>query len=203
MDRLTAPGISPQRQINGIIPSVTLKAYFTAARLLPDGGFDNREKTVMGRMYLSAEGLQKLHERLEELRKRMTEVVAEIEHARGLGDLRENAEYHAAKEEQALLHARIRDLEDQIARAEVLDPNKVDMTKAYVGARVRVRNVAMNTEEEWTLVSPVESDIQQRRLSVQSPVGSALLGKGVGEIAVAKVPAGEIQFEILEITYDV
>jgi len=157
----------------------------------------------MGRMYLSAEGLQKLHERLEELRKRMTEVVAEIEHARGLGDLRENAEYHAAKEEQALLHARIRDLEDQIARAEVLDPNKVDMSKAYVGARVRVRNVAMNTEEEWTLVSPVESDIQQRRLSVQSPVGSALLGKGVGEIAVAKVPAGEIQFEILEITYDV
>ncbi|HOJ68240.1 MAG: transcription elongation factor GreA [Candidatus Hydrogenedentes bacterium] len=157
----------------------------------------------MSRVYLSAEGLKKLHERLDALRKRMTEVVAEIEHARGLGDLRENAEYHAAKEEQALLHARIRDLEDQIARAEVLDPNRVDMSKAYVGATVRVRNVTTGDEDTWTLVSPVEADIQNNRLSVQSPVGSALLGKGVGDIAVARVPAGEIQFEVLEITYGV
>jgi len=157
----------------------------------------------MSRIYLSPEGLKKLHERLEALRKRMTEVVAEIEHARGLGDLRENAEYHAAKEEQALLHARIRDLEDQIARAEVLDPNRVDMSKAYVGATVRVRNLETGDENTWTLVSPVEADILNHRLSVQSPVGIALLGKGTGEIAVAKVPAGEIRFEILEINYGV
>lgn len=155
----------------------------------------------MSRIYLSPEGLKKLHERLEALRRRMTEVVAEIEHARGLGDLRENAEYHAAKEEQALLHARIRDLEDQIARAEVLDPNRVDMSKAYVGATVRVRNVDTGDEDTWTLVSPVEADILSNRLSVQSPVGSALLGKGVGETAVARVPAGELRLEILGITY--
>lgn len=123
-----------------------------------------------------------------------------IEHARGLGDLKENAEYHAAKEAQAHLHARIRDTEDKIARSVVLDDQEIDTDKAYVGSSVRVLNIDTQKEVTYQLVSPVEADMTAGKISTKSPVGQALLGKSMGETVIAKIPAGDLKLEILEIS---
>ena len=154
----------------------------------------------MDKMYVSGDGLAKMKEELAARKARRMEVAAIIEHARGFGDLRENADYHAAKEEQAMLHAHIRDLEDKIARSVVLDEREVDESKAYMGAKVRVLNKKTKKETTYTLVSPVEADLVNGKISVRSPVGEALLGKSVGDTAVAKVPAGNMEFEVLEIS---
>lgn len=166
------------------------------------GEFGSTGKSTedVDKLYVTSEGLAKLRDELAACKARRMEVAAIIEHARGFGDLRENADYHAAKEEQAMLHARIRDLEDKIARSIVLDHHQVDASKAYVGATVKVRNKKTKSEFSYTLVSHVEADLAQGKISIKSPVGEALLGKAVGDIAVAKVPAGHIEFEILEIT---
>ncbi|HEO71105.1 MAG TPA: transcription elongation factor GreA, partial [Candidatus Hydrogenedentes bacterium] len=150
--------------------------------------------------YVSTEGLDKLKAELDECSARRMKVAAIIEQARGYGDLSENAEYHAAKEEQAKLHARIRDLEDKVARAAILDDSMVDASKAYQGASVRVLNKKMGREATYQLVSPVETDMASGKISVKSPVGKALLGHKVGDTVVAKVPAGNMELEILEIT---
>lgn len=155
---------------------------------------------LMDKLYVSEDGLTKMKEELASCKSRRMEVAAIIEHAREFGDLRENADYHAAKEEQAMLHARIRDIEDKIARAVTLEAHDIDTSKAYVGATVRVLNKKTNKEFSYTLVSAVEADMAHGKISVRSPVGEALLGKAVGEVATAKVPAGAIDFEILEIT---
>ncbi len=154
----------------------------------------------MEKLYISRDGLEKLKDELKALNTRRLAVAKAIKHARSLGDLSENAEYHSAKEEQALIHARIKDLEDKITRAAVIEDQEIDASKAYLGATVRVRNVKTQREMTYTLVSPVESDTAAGKISVQSPVGRAILGKSVGEVAVAVVPAGELRLEILEIS---
>ena len=154
----------------------------------------------MEKIYISKEGLEKLKADLEAMNKRRMQVAATIEFARSLGDLKENAEYHAGKEEQAMLHAKIKDVEDKITRAVLLENTSMDASKALIGATVRVRNEALKKEMSYTLVSGVESDLATGKISVQSPVGKALLGKEVGDVAVAKVPAGDLKLKILEIT---
>ncbi len=154
----------------------------------------------MEKIYVSREGLEKMKADLAECKERRLKVAEVIEQARAFGDLRENAEYHAAKEAQAMLHARIKDLEDKIARAEVLDNQAIDSTKVYLGARVKVFNEKMKREFDYTLVGPVEADMASGKISIQSPVGKALLGLSVGDVAVAKVPAGDVRFKILEIS---
>lgn len=155
----------------------------------------------MEKIYVSREGLEKMKADLDAMNARRMVVAETIEHARSLGDLRENAEYHSAKEEQAMLHARIKDLEDKVTRAVLLEDQEIDRSKAYVGARVRVLNRKTNRETMYQLVSEVESDLASGKISVQSPVGRALLGRVAGEVAVARVPAGELPLEILEILY--
>ncbi|MCP4639189.1 MAG: transcription elongation factor GreA, partial [bacterium] len=123
-----------------------------------------------------------------------------VEFARSLGDLRENGDYHAAKEEHGLVNGRIGDLMDQLARTEVMDQGAMDTDKAYLGATVRVLNRKSKNEITYVLVSPVEMDIDSGKISIRSPIGKALLGKAVGERAVAKVPAGDIELEVLEIS---
>jgi transcription elongation factor GreA len=154
----------------------------------------------MEKLHLSEEGLQKLKNELADCHKLKMEVAGRIEAARELGDLKENGDYHAAKEEQAMLHARLHDLEDKIARSVVVDASQMDHTKALLGATVKVLNKKTNTEMTYELVSPVESDLAAGKISVRSPVGEALLGKEAGETAVAKVPAGNLELEVLEIT---
>ena len=154
----------------------------------------------MERLYVSREGLEKLNAQLAACNERRIRVADGIEQARGHGDLSENAEYHAAKEQQAMLHARIRDLEDKIARSALLEDQDIDGSKAYLGATVTVLNKKTNREASYFLVSPPEMDLAKGKISVKSPVGMALLGRSVGDTAVAKVPAGDTEFEILEIT---
>ncbi|MBP8131484.1 MAG: transcription elongation factor GreA [Candidatus Hydrogenedentes bacterium] len=155
----------------------------------------------MQRLYVSREGLDKMKAELAALNERRMKVATAIEHARSLGDLSENAEYHSAKEEQALVHAKIKDLEDKITRAALIDDLDIDTSKAYQGATVRLRNTKTGSEITYRLVSPPEADLAAGKISVQSPVGKALLGKGVGGTAVVQAPAGQLMFEILEISY--
>ncbi len=154
----------------------------------------------MEKIHVTREGLEKLKAELAHCRDQSSKIAATIEHARSFGDLRENAEYHAGKEAQAMNSARIRDLEDKIARAVILDDTNIDASKAYVGATVQVLNKKTGKAVTYVLVSPVEADMARGKISVRSPVGAALLGKSVGETAVAKVPAGEIELEVLEIS---
>lgn len=154
----------------------------------------------MDKIYVSREGLDKMKADLAECKERRMKVAAVIEQAREFGDLRENAEYHAAKEAQAMLHARIKDFEDKIARAEVLDNKDIDASKVYLGAKVKVLNQKTKREFSYTLVGPVEADMASGKISIQSPVGKALLGLSVGDVAVAKVPAGDVKMTILEIS---
>ena len=154
----------------------------------------------MEKLYVTQDGLDKLKADLAESKAQTGVVAAEIEHARSYGDLRENAEYHAAKEAQAKLQERIRDLEDKVARAAIVDESQMDASKAYMGATVRVRNKKTSKEFSYTLVSPVEADLAAGKISMKSPVGKALAGKSVGETVIANVPAGDLEFEILDIT---
>jgi transcription elongation factor GreA len=151
-------------------------------------------------VYVSQDGLDKMKVDLAAMNKERMVIADTIESARELGDLKENAEYHSAKEAQALLHARIRELEDHIARARVVDESEMDTSKAYIGSTVRVLNKKTSKEMTYILVSPVEADMAAGKISNKSPVGQAILGKAVGETAIAKVPAGDIKLEILEIT---
>lgn len=155
----------------------------------------------MEKLYVSAEGLERMKADLAELNERRIRVADAIEHARSLGDLSENAEYHSAKEEQAMVHARIRDLGDKIARSVVRDTTDMDMSRVYTGATVRVLNLKTNQESVYQLVSPVEADLMAGKLSTQSPIGKALMGLAAGEEAVARVPAGELSLRVLEISY--
>ncbi len=152
------------------------------------------------KIYITKEGLDKMKAELTFMNTERMRIAKTIEHARELGDLSENAEYHAAKEAQAHLHARIRDIEDKVARAVVLDGQEIDSDKAYIGSSVRVLNKNTQKEVTYQLVSPVEADMAVGKISTKSPVGQALLGKSMGETVIAKIPAGDLKLEILEIS---
>lgn len=151
-------------------------------------------------IYVTQEGLDKMKADLKSMNEERMRIADKIEEARELGDLKENAEYHSAKEAQGMLHARIRDLEDKVARAAVLDEENIDTNKAYVGSTVKVLNKKTGKEMTYVLVSPVEADLASGKISNASPVGKALLGHAVGDKVVAKIPAGDITLEILEIS---
>ncbi len=153
----------------------------------------------MDKVYVTAEGLEKLEADLAHCMSERRRVADVIEYARSFGDLKENAEYHAAKENQAMLQAQIRNFEDKIARAAIIEDQDIDGSKAYVGATVKVLNKKTSKEFTYMLVSEIEADLASGKISVRSPVGKAFLGLSVGDIAVAKVPAGNIEFEILDI----
>lgn len=151
--------------------------------------------------YLSQEGYDKLTKELEEMKSTGREEVAKaIAEAREKGDLSENAEYDAAKDAQGMLELKINELEKALANARVLDESQLDTSKVTVLSKVKIKNLKMNKEMEYTLVSESEADLKAKRISVSSPIGEGLLGKAVGDIATIKTPNGEIQFEILNIS---
>jgi transcription elongation factor GreA len=150
--------------------------------------------------YLSREGFEKLNEELRDLKSRgRREVAAKIDEARSHGDLSENAEYDAAKEEQNRLEAKIYELESALANARVLDEKNIDNSKVIVLSVVTVLNKKTMKEMTYTLVSPQEADFNLNKISIESPIGNSLMGKKVGEIVDVKVPAGVLQLEILKI----
>ena len=145
-------------------------------------------------------GYDKLHEELHHLKSvKRPAIIQAIEYARGLGDLKENAEYHSAKEEQSFVEGRIQELESKIALANVIDVEKLPKDKVYFGSKVKVEN--LDTEEKMTfqIVSEEESDIAKGKINNTSPLGKALIGKTKGEIVTVQTPRGLKEYEILKI----
>jgi len=155
----------------------------------------------MERVYLTREGYEKLTEELEFLKNvKRREFSSAIEQARALGDLKENAEYHAAKEALAHNEARVHELEDKLSRVEIIDNAGVDANKAFLGAKLLIVDLDTSDEEHYLLVGPDEADPLEGMISVTSPVGKALLGHAVGEEIKIDVPAGILRYKIKEIT---
>ncbi len=153
-----------------------------------------------GDVFLTREGFNELTQELENLtRKKRREITDAIEEARALGDLKENAEYHAAKEAHALNEARIAELEDKLARARIMDNENIEKDKVLLGAKVKLRMVNDDEIEEYILVSEAEADFNKNKISVNSPLGKGILGLKVGAVVQVKVPAGMMTVEILEI----
>lgn len=151
--------------------------------------------------YYTEEGLQKLKDELHHLetveRKSATNAVAE---ARDKGDLSENAEYDAAREAQSLLELKIAKLKETIANARIVDETKLDLSKASILTTVKIKNVKNNATMKYTLVAESEADLKSGKISVDSPIGKALLGKKVKDKVDVTVPAGVMTFEIIEIS---
>ncbi len=153
------------------------------------------------RIYLTRDGYNRLKEDLHLLiTQTRKEVLEKIAEARSHGDLSENAEYDAAREEQSQLESKISDLEGKLAAATILDPKQVKTDRVYILTSVKLRNLQADDEViEYTLVSSEESDSDLGKISVRSPVGKALIGKAVGDKVRISVPKGELHYEILEI----
>ncbi len=151
--------------------------------------------------YYTEEGLDKLKNELNFLehteRPRISKAIAE---ARDKGDLSENAEYHAAKEQQSLLEYKIIQLKNTLANARIIDESQLDTSKALIHSIVKIKNLNVNKEMTFTLVADAEADLASGKLSVDSPIGKGLLGKKVGEIAEINVPNGILKVEVLEIS---
>ena len=154
--------------------------------------------------YFTKEKLEELKEELDTLKtKGRKDIARQIQEAREMGDLSENAEYDAAKDAQGLLEAKIAQLEDVIARSRVLDTSNMDTDKVYLMSTVKVKNLAMKKEFTYTIVTEEEADLKQNKISAKSPVGSGLLGKTKGDVADIELPNGRIiQMEVLDITIE-
>ena len=151
-------------------------------------------------IYLSQEGYDKLKMELEELKGvKRPEISKKIAEARDFGDLKENAEYHAAKEAQAVLEAKILQLEQTMSRAKILKKNDIASDKVTILSQVRLKDINRDMEVEYTLVSPQESDFKQNKISTASPVGKALLGKQKGDVVEVRVPAGVLKYEVVDL----
>ncbi len=151
--------------------------------------------------YVSKEGFEKMQKELHEMKFVQRPFISkQIADARDKGDLSENAEYHAAKEDQGLLEARIAQLEDLITRTRIIDESKLDTSKVMMLSKVKVLNMNTKKEVVYTMVSDSEADFKTGKISIKSPIGAGLMGKKVGEVAEVTAPAGVIKFEVLEIS---
>jgi transcription elongation factor GreA len=152
------------------------------------------------RVPMTREGYEKLKADLDRMQNvEMTEIAKRIAAARELGDLSENAEYHAAREDQGMLQARIDALKDKLARAYIVDRSSLPSDTVVFGTRVRIRDVESGEEEVYELVGPGDEDYDNNKILTTSPRGQGLLGKKRGDIAVIKVPRGSLRYEIIDI----
>lgn len=154
----------------------------------------------MKKNYLSKEGYEKLDKELRDLKTRgRKEIAQEIAEARAKGDLSENAEYDAAKEAQGHLEKKIAELENTLATAQIIDKEDINTSKAYLLATVTILNKKTDKKMKYTLVSKDEANFKEGKISVDSPIGQAILGTEIGENVTVDVPAGTLQLEILNI----
>jgi transcription elongation factor GreA len=152
---------------------------------------------------ITVTGLEKLKSELEELKnKKRPEIVAAIAEARSHGDLKENAEYHAAKEQQAQLESRVIAINDTIARANVIDATKIDNNGVVIfGSSVTVLDLDTKKKTTYKLVGQDEADISKNLVYFRSPIGKSLIGKNDKDMLTVKTPSGDRSFEILKIDY--
>ena len=148
-------------------------------------------------------GLENLRKELDQLKNvERPKVVAAIAEARSHGDLKENAEYHAAKEQQALIESRVLKINDTIARANVIDVTKIDNEgKVIFGSTVKVKDLNSNKEIKFRLVGKDEADVKENLIYFRSPIGKGLIGKNLGDLVTIVTPSGEKNFEILSVDY--
>ena len=151
-------------------------------------------------VYLTRERLVALEQELHQLKTEGRKSIAQkIADARGHGDLTENAEYDAAKEEQQHLEMKISRLEVTLSRAKIIEAKDLPNDKIYILSRVKLKDLANSEEVEYLLVSPEESNFEENKISVTSPIGKSLLGKTKGEFVEIKVPAGVHKYQILDV----
>ncbi|MBW8049840.1 MAG: transcription elongation factor GreA [Cytophagales bacterium] len=151
--------------------------------------------------YYTESGLNKLKKELDELKtKGRADMAKQIAEARDKGDLRENAEYDAAKDAQGMLEARIAILKEKLGNARVINKSDLNTSSVSILATVKVKNKDNDQEIDYTLVSEDEADISSGKISVQSPIGKGLLGKKVGDTVKIEVPAGMMELEIVKIS---
>lgn len=151
---------------------------------------------------MTPEGFQRLKDELKRLKEvERPSIIKEIAAAREHGDLSENAEYHAAREKQSFIEGRIQQLEDLIARAEVIDPSKLSGDRVAFGATVRLANVETGEEKVYRIVGEVEADLQEDCISINSPLARALIGREVGDEVKVRTPGGVRSYEVLDISF--
>jgi transcription elongation factor GreA len=154
-----------------------------------------------GNVYLTPEGYEKLRKELKFLkttkRRKLSKAIGD---ARAHGDISENAEYDAAKEAQGLNEKKIAELETELSNAQILDDTNIPKDEALIGATVKLKDLGSKEEVQYTLVSELEADFSQGKISVTSPVGKGLLGHKKNEIVKIEVPAGILKYKILKIS---
>ncbi|HSR63756.1 MAG TPA: transcription elongation factor GreA [Gammaproteobacteria bacterium] len=158
----------------------------------------------MSKAPITTNGAQRLREQLKQLKKvdrpRITEAIAE---ARAHGDLSENAEYHAAREQQSFLEGRIASIENALANAQIIDVANLESNgKVVFGATIDLVNLDSDKEVTYQIVGEIEADIEKNLISITSPIARALIGKEEGEVVEVNAPSGVIEYEILEVRYE-
>ncbi len=152
-------------------------------------------------VYMTKGRVKEIEEELYDLKTRgRREIAQKIADARSHGDLSENADYDAAKDEQGLLEMKISKLEQMLANSQIIDPSEFPDDKVYILSKVKLKDLETGAELNYYMVGPEEADFEQNKISVDSPVGKALMGKQVGEIAEVNVPAGIMKYEVLDIS---
>jgi transcription elongation factor GreA len=156
----------------------------------------------MERVPMTTYGYERLSAELKHLQHvERPAITAAIEEARGHGDLKENAEYHAAKDRQSFVEGRIAELDSKLSRAEVIDPTKMKGTKIMLGATVHLVDVDTDKAVVYALVGPDEAEIERNQISTTSPIGRALLGKGPGDEVTVQAPGGKRVFEVESVEF--
>ena len=157
----------------------------------------------MNKEPITVQGLEKIKKELEELKNvKRPLVVAAIAEARAHGDLKENAEYHAAKEQQAQMESRVIEINDVIARANVIDIKKIENNGNIIfGSTVTVKDLEVDKKKTYKIVGKDEADISKNLIYFKSPIGRALIGKSIEEMVIVQTPSGERNFEVLNIQY--
>jgi transcription elongation factor GreA len=157
---------------------------------------------MMERVPMTLEGLKNLEEELQRLKAvERPRIIAAISEARAHGDLSENAEYHAAKEQQGLNEARVAEIEDKINRAEVIDVSKMSGDTIKFGATVTLSDEDSGDKVTYTIVGDTEANLRDRKISISSPIGRALIGKSKGESVDVTTPKGTRTFEVLKVSW--
>lgn len=157
----------------------------------------------MSSVPMTLTGKKKLEEELKQLKfTERPKVIQEIAEARSHGDLSENAEYDAAREKQGFIEGRIKDLEDKIARAQIVDPSQIKTDRIVFGASIQVKDLETDEVKHYQIVGVDESNVKEGKLSIESPIARQLLNKKEGDTVTIRVPKGELEYEVISIRYE-
>ncbi|RLA07219.1 MAG: transcription elongation factor GreA [Gammaproteobacteria bacterium] len=156
----------------------------------------------MDKIPLTADGAKKMQQELDGLKKvKRPQIIKAIAEARAHGDLKENAEYHAAKEHQGMVEAKIKHIESTISNAQIIDQTQIKLDSCVFGATVTLYDLNKETQLKYQIVGDIEADIKQNKISINSPVARALIGKNTGDDVEVQAPIGLLEFEIEKIEY--